>query len=581
MARYVFNPVTGETNFVLDDIDLRTYGTFDPRRTVQPWNKGAKIISSLDEQRPLPRKKRRNSNSVVQVPKSNINGEYYTVRKGDTFYDILKNNGIKTSDMQRIAKANGIKDVDRIFVGQKIKLPGFKAKEGTKDRELNDNVAVQEATQKGKDAVIDPTKPANAGGIANTRSTANDIVVRHNDILEDQGKGRPLINSDTSKHYANLLGEIIANNIAKPTGQAYVESLNPTQRQWRSISSNRYAKTGYTEPVAKERLINGSNTPNISNTNTSFGYEDYDPNAFFYTKDGRIQTDSKGRLVYNIRNPIPADGVMLPEVTIKGKRNNPVEDLDKVFVGMMAAPLAAYGAAEALPAAGISTWEFMRDAEGVRRLYNRLNDWRENGNRLGTLRGYADRLRGLWNNGSGENASSWRDTWNDIQSIIKPYRTTQQRMQQGFATNRPLNPNTLEDGRGLWGYYKEGLQGIRTFGRSGNRSSQSAATNTTTVNTASTTATNGTTTTTNGTTAARPSWFKRLGQRLSNMRPKKGTTTAQEPVKPNNNGQSLGSTKGQTKGQTKSEANTKSKWEEENAKKQRSKKAKYNNSKKK
>ena len=505
MARYVFDPVTGETNFVLDDIDLRTYGTFDPRRTVQPWNKGARIIRSLDEQQPLPRKKRRNSNPVVQVPKSNINGEYYTVRKGDTFYDILKNNGIKTSDMQRIAKANGIKDVDRIFVGQKIKLPGFKAKEGTKDRELNDNVAVQEAAQKGKDAVIDPTKPANAGGIANTRSTAND---NNRSIL---------INSDTSKHYASLLGENIANNIAKPTGQAYVESLNPTQRQSSSI------------------------------TNTSFGYEDYDPNAFFYTKDGRIQTDSKGRLVYNIRNPIPADGVMLPEVTIKGKRNNPTEDLDKVFVGMMAAPLAAYGAAEALPAAGISTWEFMRDAEGVRRLYNRLNDWRENGNRLGTLRGYADRLRGLWNNGSGENASSWRDTWNDIQSIIKPYRTTQQRMQQGFATNRPLNPNTLEDGRGLWGYYKEGLRGIRTFGRSGNRSSQSAATNTTTANTASTTATNGTTTTTNGTTAARPSWFKRLRQRLSNMRPKKGTTTAQEPVKPNNNGQSLGSTKGQSK----------------------------------
>lgn len=52
----------------------------------------------------------------------------YTVKKGDTLYSIAKNNG---TTVDAIAKASGIKDVNKIYSGQKITLPTSGSKKGT------------------------------------------------------------------------------------------------------------------------------------------------------------------------------------------------------------------------------------------------------------------------------------------------------------------------------------------------------------------------------------------------------------------------------------------------------------------
>lgn len=62
-----------------------------------------------------------NSENTVAVEKPDLKrATYYTVKKGDTLTAIAKR--YKTS-VSALVKANGIKDKNKIFVGQKIKIP--------------------------------------------------------------------------------------------------------------------------------------------------------------------------------------------------------------------------------------------------------------------------------------------------------------------------------------------------------------------------------------------------------------------------------------------------------------------------
>jgi len=48
-----------------------------------------------------------------------INRSYHIIKKGDTLYSIAKANG---TTLQQICDWNGIKDPDKIFLGQKIRV---------------------------------------------------------------------------------------------------------------------------------------------------------------------------------------------------------------------------------------------------------------------------------------------------------------------------------------------------------------------------------------------------------------------------------------------------------------------------
>jgi len=91
----------------------------------------------------------------------------------------------------------------------------------------------------------------------------------------------------------------------------------------------------------------------------------------------------------------------LPEVTVKGKRHLPTDDLDKLFAGMMAAPMIAYGLpAFANTALGSTLMPYIEGAgtlasgvhlaseDGVRKTYNLLKDgryWEGFGSGVGDL----------------------------------------------------------------------------------------------------------------------------------------------------------------------------------------------------
>lgn len=445
MPRYVFNPTTKTFEFRLDDIDLRNYGTsnFGLRR-------------GLDEQRPVTKKRNRvNKNRTIAVPKSNINGEYYTVRKGDTFYDILKNNGIKTSDMQRIAKANGIKDVDRIFVGQKIKLPGFKAKEGTKDRDLNDKVAAQEAAQKGKDAVTNPTKPTNTGSSV---PTTNDGVPITTDTIP-QRQLPPNTGSSVPSSQDELKAPIYSD---KPFEERVITSEDiRRQQEWMARSSGAL-RAVYPEFYILSGLRGGMTMRNLPNTSIEARTA-----AELAREHGRgLQYTSSIRPYNFVQNPV---------------RPRPTT----VANGRVAVNLNNGG-----PAPGGYDWW-----SGVRE--------------------YMDNVRGLW----GESAE---------------------------GAIPVTNPST---GGGLWNYYKRGLQGLRTFGRSGNRTPQATQTATDAATSAEA-------------TANTPSWLRRTWdwgrQRLSNVRPKTKTKSSSTSTTSSTNKNSGTSTQPKGKGtSTQPKANNK------------------------
>mgnify|MGYP001432913291 CR=1 FL=1 len=63
------------------------------------------------------------------APKKDTDSEIYTVKKGDTLSHIAKRYGTTVS---KLAKLNGIKNPDKIYVGQKIKLTGSATKTSEK-----------------------------------------------------------------------------------------------------------------------------------------------------------------------------------------------------------------------------------------------------------------------------------------------------------------------------------------------------------------------------------------------------------------------------------------------------------------
>jgi len=59
------------------------------------------------------------TNTNVQPPYSEQNIKYYTIKKGDTLYSIAKANG---TTLKQICEWNGIKDANKISLGQKIRV---------------------------------------------------------------------------------------------------------------------------------------------------------------------------------------------------------------------------------------------------------------------------------------------------------------------------------------------------------------------------------------------------------------------------------------------------------------------------
>lgn len=65
---------------------------------------------------------------AAAAPTAPVTGATYVVKRGDTLSGIAARYGLKTSDL---AKANNITNVSRIFVGQKLIIPGVKSTSAT------------------------------------------------------------------------------------------------------------------------------------------------------------------------------------------------------------------------------------------------------------------------------------------------------------------------------------------------------------------------------------------------------------------------------------------------------------------
>lgn len=642
MPRYVFNEATGGFDYMLDDIDLRGYGTLNPRTTVQPWNRGARIVRGLDEQKPSKQRKRRVNTS--NVPDNKIKGDYYTIQKGDTFYDILKKNGIKTSDMMNIAKSNGISDPDKIRVGQKIKLPGYVAPDGSKDRQLSEQVAEEKAAKNGTVVETDPTKPANDGGNVNkdirlfNMPTWDDVMTRANDIVRQQSSASKQT-SGTSNTNVRLFGMPTWDDIINRANAA-VRSQNdaieqngggrplPTYENVEPVAGNvnsaeyipaeRYsnvalARGGNGLSERQNLLLNAMASAASLGENGVADQIDYN-SAGYLTKQFRgggpnPARERRKRELYNDQTRAIERGYyalrydprirqqqdwmsrssgaleeVYPEFYLlsMGRGGMNMRNLPNTSLqGRTAAELASEHGRGLQYTRSLRPYNFTQNAVRPRPIPGSSS----NG---GFIRNGLNRYLNWSRGSSGEPlANPAVDLTRTVQSAeaVQPAASAAQQATGSVANAATDAATNTSWWRALGDYYKQGWRGIRTLGRSGNKKAAADAAEAAEA-----------TTNTGSATAESTGWFRRaLGrgrQMLSKVKGKKGKTKA----KPQNNEPSVelqgpksnGQTPAQTGGKrsiktqepkTNNSRTGQSKWEQENANKQRMKNNKYGNKK--
>ena len=115
-----YNPLTNRSNAAIDSA-MRNVDQVDARL----WERRS------SNPKPQSRKstKRRGAGyrkRNIQQPKP-VAGDSVTVQAGDSLSAILKRTTGSYKNVAEVAKLNGIKDPNKIYVGQKIKIPGYKA----------------------------------------------------------------------------------------------------------------------------------------------------------------------------------------------------------------------------------------------------------------------------------------------------------------------------------------------------------------------------------------------------------------------------------------------------------------------
>lgn len=118
-----YNPLTNRSNAAIDSA-MRNVDAADARM----WERRS------SNPKPQSRKstKRRGAGyrkRNVQQPKP-VAGDSVTVQVGDSLSAILKRTTGSYKNVAEVARLNGIKDPNKIYVGQKIKIPGYKADAG-------------------------------------------------------------------------------------------------------------------------------------------------------------------------------------------------------------------------------------------------------------------------------------------------------------------------------------------------------------------------------------------------------------------------------------------------------------------
>lgn len=118
-----YNPLTNRGNAAIDSA-MRNVDAADARM----WERRS------SNPKPQSRKstKRRGAGyrkRNVQQPKP-VAGDSVTVQAGGSLSAILKRTTGSYKNVAEVAKLNGIKDPNKIYVGQKIKIPGYKANAG-------------------------------------------------------------------------------------------------------------------------------------------------------------------------------------------------------------------------------------------------------------------------------------------------------------------------------------------------------------------------------------------------------------------------------------------------------------------
>lgn len=152
-----YNPLTNRSNAAIDSA-MRNVDAADAR-IWERRSSNPKPQSRKSTKRRGAGYRKRN----VQQPKP-VAGDSVTVQAGDSLSAILKRTTGSYKNVAEVAKLNGIKDPNKIYVGQKIKIPGYKA-----------DAAVKPAAGSAKPADV---KPAAA---AATASVVKDSVVAPKD----------------------------------------------------------------------------------------------------------------------------------------------------------------------------------------------------------------------------------------------------------------------------------------------------------------------------------------------------------------------------------------------------------------
>ena len=150
-----YNPLTSRSNAAIDSA-MRNVDQVDAelreRRSSNP-----KPQSRKSTKRRGAGYRKRN----VQQPKP-VTGDSVTVQAGDSLSAILKRTTGSYKNVAEVARLNGIKDPNKIYVGQKIKIPGYKvdaaskpAADSAKPADVKP-VAAAAATSVVKDSVVAP-----------------------------------------------------------------------------------------------------------------------------------------------------------------------------------------------------------------------------------------------------------------------------------------------------------------------------------------------------------------------------------------------------------------------------------------
>lgn len=115
-VRYQDHPLDPFAFIDWENKTMRTNVLVLDKKVFSPWELG---IDPVDISKPNYTTVSNNTTNIASEVVVDPNASYHIIKKGDTLYSIAKSNG---TTLQQLCDWNGIKDPDKIFLGQKLRV---------------------------------------------------------------------------------------------------------------------------------------------------------------------------------------------------------------------------------------------------------------------------------------------------------------------------------------------------------------------------------------------------------------------------------------------------------------------------